>query len=210
MHPSPDFRANAPDLAQMFVREIGFAALFAATPDGPRVAHSPILLNDAGTHIRFHIARGNALARHIADAPMLAVVQGPDAYVSANYYGDDQQVPTWNYIAIEMEGMPQQLDDAGLHDLLVDIAAIEDGRAQAGPPWTRERLAPALYDRLFGAIYGFEMRIIAWRPTFKLSQNKSPDERERIAAALDQRGHHAMTQWMRHFGSNRKSHDPTV
>lgn len=202
MHPSPDFRPNTPELAQMFVREIGFAAIFAATPDGPRVAHTPILLNDAGTHLRFHIARGNALARHLAGGAALAVVHGPDAYVSANDYGDDQQVPTWNYVAIEMEGTPRRLDDDGLHTLLVDIAAIQDGRAKAGPPWTRDRLSPALYDRLFGAIHGFEMRITAWRPTLKLSQNKSAAERDRIAAALDRRGHGAIAHLIRHFGGD--------
>ena len=38
---------------------------------------------------------------------------------------------------------------------------------------------------LLGAIAGFEMEVRAWRPTFKLSQNKSVDDRANVAEALE-------------------------
>lgn len=205
MHPSPDFRANPPELAEYFVREIGFAAIFAATPDGPRVAHTPILLNDAGTHIRFHLARGNALSRHLVGLPCIAVIQGPDAYVSAQDYVSANQVPTWNYVAIELEGTPTRLDDDALHDFLTDLAAVQDPRAGYATPWSRNQMDRVSYDRLFSAIYGFDMRITAWRPTFKLSQNKTDDDHRAVADALDQRGHGAVAQLMRHLPSLRAS-----
>lgn len=205
MHPSPEFRAKPPELAEYFVREIGFAALFATTPDGPRVAHTPILLNDAGTHIRFHLARGNALSRHLVGLPSIAVIQGPDAYVSAQDYVSANQVGTWNYVAIELEGTPTRLDDDGLHAFLTDLAAVQDARAGYAQPWSRDQMDPVTYDRLFSAIYGFEMRIVAWRPTFKLSQNKSDADHDAVAAALDQRGHSAIAQLMRHLPSLRAS-----
>lgn len=203
MHPSPDFRANPPELADLFVREIGFAAIFVTTPDGPRVAHTPVLLNDAGTHIRFHIARGNGLARHLAGSTALAVVHGPDAYVSAQDYLSNNQVPTWNYVAVEMEGPAARLTDDGLHNFLTDLAAVQDGRAGYAQPWTRDHVTADLYDRLFRAIYGFEMRITAWRPTFKLTQNKSAEDRAAVSSALESRGHGALAQLMRHLASDK-------
>lgn len=203
MHPSPDFRPNPPELAELFVREIGFAAIFAATPDGPRVIHTPILLDDSATHIRFHIARGNAAARHLDGATALAVVQGPDAYVSPSDYLSTPQVPTWNYIAIEMEGPVQRLDDAATHDLLANLAAVQDSRAGISPPWTRSTVPPQFYDRLFQGIIGFELRIQAWRPTFKLTQNKSAEDRASVASALEKRGHGALAQLMRHLTSDK-------
>ena len=112
MHPNSAFRPRQDDLAELLVRDLGFAAIFAKTPDGPRVAHAPVVLRDDRTTLQFHLARGNALTRHLGGANALAVVQGPDAYVSASWYADADQVPTWNYVAIEMEGVTRKLDDS--------------------------------------------------------------------------------------------------
>src|SRR3546814_7960736 len=76
--------------------------------------HAPVVLSDDRTTLQFHLARGNALTHHLGGAIALAVVQGPDAYVSASWYAEADQVPTWNYVAIEMEGVVRKLDDAEL------------------------------------------------------------------------------------------------
>jgi len=204
MHPNAAFRPQQDELPALLVREIGFAAIFAATPDGPRVAHTPVLLSEDGTTLRFHLARGNALTRHLDGTTALAVVQGPDAYVSAGWYAAADQVPTWNYVAVEMEGIARKLDDGAVVDLLDALSAHHEARIGAAPPWTRDKMNPALFGRMTGAITGFEMRIAAWRPTLKLSQNKDADERERVAAGLDATGHGALAQLMRHLGGDRE------
>lgn len=203
MHPDPRFRPDRDDLAAMFVREIGFAAIFAATPDGPRVAHTPVILNDDATALQFHLARGNALTRHLDGQAALVVVQGPDAYVSASWYAAADQVPTWNYVAVEMEGRARRLDDAELVTQLDTLSALHEARIGADPPWTRARMNPAQFSRMTGAITGFELRIAAWRPTIKLSQNKPADERARVTAGLEATGHGALAQLMRHLGEDR-------
>ncbi|WP_137871561.1 FMN-binding negative transcriptional regulator [Sphingopyxis sp. 2PD] len=205
MHPNSAFRPRQDGLAELLVREIGFAAIFASTPDGSRVAHAPVVLSDDRATLQFHLARGNALTRHIDGATALAVVQGPDAYVSASWYADADQVPTWNYVAIEMEGTARKLDDAALVTQLDTLSAIHEARVGANPPWTRGKMNPALFSKMTGAIVGFEMRITAWRPTIKLSQNKSADERERVAVGIEATGHGALAQLMRHLGGDRDS-----
>lgn len=204
MHPNSAFRPKQDDLAELLVREIGFAAIFAGTPDGPRVAHAPVVLSDDRQALQFHLARGNALTRHLDGTTALAVVQGPDAYVSASWYAEPDQVPTWNYVAIEMEGVARRLDDAELIAQLDTLSESHEARIGANPPWTRGKMNPALFSRMTGAITGFEMRITAWRPTVKLSQNKSADERERVIAGIEATGHNALAQLMRHFGSDRE------
>ena len=204
MHPNSAFRPRQDDLAALLVREIGFAAIFANTPDGPRVAHGPVVLSEDATTLQFHLARGNALTRHLDGANLLAVVQGPDAYVSASWYAAADQVPTWNYVAVEMEGTAQRLDDAALISQLDTLAESHEARIGIDPPWTRAKMNPALFSRMTGAITGFEMRIAAWRPTLKLSQNKPADERERVAAGLDATGHGALARLMRHLGGDRE------
>ena len=203
MHPNAAFRPKQDDLAELLVREIGFAAIFAGTPDGPRVAHAPVVLSDDRTTLQFHLVRGNALTRHLAGATALAVVQGPDAYVSASWYADADQVPTWNYVAIEMEGVARKLDDAELVAQLDTLSAQHEARAGANPPWTRHKMNPALFSKMTGAITGFEMRIATWRPTIKLSQNKSAAERARVIDGVEATGHGALAQLMRHLGGDK-------
>ncbi|WP_432769196.1 MAG: FMN-binding negative transcriptional regulator [Sphingopyxis sp.] len=204
MHPNSAFRPRQDDLAELLVREIGFAAIFAATPDGPRVAHAPVVLSDDRATLQFHLARGNALTRHLAGATALAVVQGPDAYVSASWYADADQVPTWNYVTIEMEGVVSKLDDAALIAQLDTLSANHEARVGANPPWTRDKMNPALFSKMTGAIVGFELRITAWRPTIKLSQNKSADERNKVIAGVEASGHGALAQLMRHLGGDKE------
>ena len=204
MHPNSAFRPRQVDLAELLVREIGFAAIFAATPDGPRVAHAPVVLSDDRSTLQFHLARGNALTRHLDGGTALAVVQGPDAYVSASWYETPDQVPTWNYVAIEMEGTVSKLGGAALIAQLDMLSASHEARVGANPPWTRDKMNPALFSKMTGAITGFELRITAWRPTIKLSQNKSAAERERVAAGVETTGHGALAQLMRHLGGDRE------
>lgn len=204
MHPNSAFRPRQDDLAELLVREIGFAAIFAATPDGPRVAHAPVVLSDDRTTLQFHLARGNALTRHLDGASAIAVVQGPDAYVSASWYADADQVPTWNYVAIEMEGTATKLGDTELIAQLDTLSANHEARVGSNPPWTRGKMKPALFSKMTGAITGFAMRITAWRPTIKLSQNKSADERARVIEGIEATGHGALAQLMRHLGGDRE------
>jgi len=201
MHPDPNFRPKQDDLPAMFVREIAFAGIFAGTPDGPRVAHAPVVLSDDAATLQFHLSRGNGLTKHLDGTTAVAVVQGPDAYVSASWYQAADQVPTWNYVAIEMEGRVRKLDDAELVAQLDTLSAEHEARVGATPPWTRDKMNPVLFGKMTGAITGFELRISAWRPTLKLSQNKAPDERERVAAGIEASGHGALAHLMRQIGS---------
>ena len=50
---------------------------------------------------------------------------------------------------------------------------------------------------MLGAIAGFEMEVRAWRPTFKLSQNKSAEDRASVADALEAHGSPALAALMR-------------
>ncbi|MDZ3832355.1 MAG: FMN-binding negative transcriptional regulator [Sphingopyxis sp.] len=205
MHPNPAFRPRHDDLAALMVREVGFAAIFAATPDGPRVAHAPVVLSADASTLQFHLARGNALTHHLAGQAALAVVQGPDAYVSPGWYAAPDQVPTWNYVAVEMEGSVRKLDDDELTAQLDTLSAEHEARIGAVPPWTRDKMNPAIFGRMKGAITGFEMHVTAWRPTVKLSQNKPADERERVAAGLEAAGQGAIARLMRHLGGDREN-----
>jgi transcriptional regulator len=200
MHPNPAFRQPDESLSEALVNDIGFGMVFLQTPDGPRVAHTPLMkfgnLVSEDCRIQFHLARGNALSRHLDGARAMLVINGPDAYISARWYEDSDQVPTWNYAAIELEGKISKMDSDGLPLLLSQLTSRHEAEIKGGTPWTMDKLSPKKRDGLLKAIIGFEMQVENFRETFKLSQNKSAEEKERLVKGLEAQGDHRMANMM--------------
>ena len=80
--------------------------------------------------------------------------------------------------------------------MLDGLSARHEGRLD-GPPWTRDKLDPAKFQKLLAGIVGFELEIRARRPTLKLSQNKPDEERERVAAGMEAAGAAAIAHLVR-------------
>lgn len=196
MHPNPLFRSEDRALFEALIEEIGFGMVFLTTPDGPRVAHTPLLSTGDGA-VQFHLARGNALTRHLDGATALVTINGPDSYVSPRWYVDRDTVPTWDYVALEMEGRVRRMADEGLEPFLHAVIAKFEARTQGGEPWRAEESSEARWAGLFKGITGFEMEVQAWRPTLKLSQKRAPGEREAIATGLEANGASALAALMR-------------
>jgi transcriptional regulator len=195
MHPNPLFRTEDRALLEALIDEVGFGMVFAQTSDGPRVAHTPLLSTGDGA-VEFHLSRGNALTRYLAGQEALIVVNGPDAYVTPRWYADRDTVPTWNYVALELQGPVRKMAEEGLLGFLDAVAERHEGRIP-GEPWTREQVDPARIASLLPGIVGFEMEVRAWRPTLKLSQNKSAEDRAAIADGLEAHGSPALAALMR-------------
>ena len=195
MHPNPVFRETDHDRREALIAEGGFGMVFLTTPDGPRVAHVPVLSDGKG-NIRFHLARSNAMTPHLDGARALITVNGPDGYVSPRWYDNRDTVPTWDYAAIEMEGTVRTLSDEELERLLHDVIQTFEARIE-GEPWLAAESSEKVWSGLFRGITGFSMSVEEWRPTFKLSQKKSAPERARIAAGVEAAGKSDLARWMR-------------
>ena len=198
MHPNPTFRWDDRDAMRDFAAEVGFGMLFMTTPDGPRVAHIPFIFLD-DDRIGFHIARGNALAKHLDGADGLFVVNGPDGYISPDWYGIVDQVPTWNYVALELQGPVAKMDEAALIAQADVLSENREARLAPKPMWTRDKMADGLFDKMLRGISGFEMTISAWRSTVKLGQNKSMEVRSAAANGAEAAGNRAIAHLMRNL-----------
>ena len=196
MHPDPAFRSDDRALLETLIDEIGFGMVFAATPDGPRVAHTPLLSTGDGA-VQFHLSRGNALTRHLDGQTALAVLNGPDGYVSPGWHEAGGEVPTWNYVALELEGRVRRMDEDGLRGLLDALSLRHESRAAVARPWSLNEMPNARLAAMLDGIAGFELEVLAWRPTFKLSQNKSAADRAAIADRLEAGGSQALAHLMR-------------
>lgn len=183
MHPARDFREA--DRAILFgrVAERGFAVIIGVANGRPLIAHAPILLE--GDRMRFHLSAANRLSGVLRDAGWaMAVITGDDAYVSPDWYKMPDQVPTWNYLSVEIEGPVRVLsrdDDASLLD---DLAARYEAWLKPKAPWTRGKMNSAKFEALLSGIVGFELKVERLEGVTKLSQNKPPSEATRIAQEL--------------------------
>jgi transcriptional regulator len=187
MHPAAPFRAAEVDAVLDHLAAYPLMALFAVCGAGLRVAHAPVVArrDGEGLALDFHLSRNNALTAAFGEgAAALAVSQGPDAYVSPDWYAAADQVPTWNYLTVEAEGEVTPLDTSGLVALLDDLSAQEEARLAPKAPWTRHKMSPGRFEAMLAGIQGFRLRPHRLEATFKLSQNKPADERARVAAAL--------------------------
>lgn len=196
MHPNSAFRTEQRDGLRAFATQIGFGMLFATTPDGPRVAHMPFVFLDE-ERIGFHIARGNAITKHLDGIEALFLVNGPDGYISPDWYGIDDQVPTWNYVALELQGTVRRMDDTGLVAQIDALSEEQEKRLLPKPVWKRGKMSEGYFDKLLRGICGFEMTIADWRSTIKLGQNKPAEVRAAAADGVAAAGNAALGELMR-------------
>jgi transcriptional regulator len=188
MHPNRSFHETDERALAERVAESPLAVVIAPAPDGRlRVAHAPALADfDAkGARLRFHLAGANPCAEAVrARGRVLLVFTGPNAYVSPDWYGAPDQVPTWNYVSVEAEGAATALDRGGTTRLLDDLSAFFEARLAPKPPWTRAKMSGGAFERMLMAIAGFEMRPERFEGVAKLGQTKPAEARAAVAAAL--------------------------
>ncbi len=121
-------------------------------------------------------------------AEVLAIFQGPHAYVSAAWYSI-QSAPTWNYVTAHVYGTPVIVSDrAELYQLLKDLV---DSQEKGGPENERYRLETMpkdLLETMMNAIVGFRIAVTRIESAAKLSQNRNERDQARIISKLTERG----------------------
>ncbi len=174
-------------MMQALVRAVGFAHLFVVGSEGPMVAHAPLVVTPEGA-VHFHIARTNRVTPHLDGAALLGSVVADDFYVSPDWYEAVDGVPTWDYVAVEIEGVARPLGTDELVAQLDALSAVHEAALAPKRPWTRAKMTPGRFEAMLPAIRGFAIDAPVWRGTRKLSQNRSPADRAGVAAALDALG----------------------
>ena len=188
MHPNPAFRKTAADRNLAFARARGFGVLSVNGPDGPLMAHVPFLLSDDGTMADLHLARSNAVIAAGLPAQAILAVIGPDAYISPDWYGVADQVPTWNYIAVHLRGTLVQLPDEAMDGHVNALSDRFEARLAPKPVWKSTKMSDGMMDRMKRMILPFRLNITTVDGTWKLNQNKTPAARAGVIAALDAQG----------------------
>jgi transcriptional regulator len=190
MYTPPFFKQDhAASLA--FAEERGFGTVCAWNGTRPIASSLPFYLSgaDDGTvEVLFHVARQNPLAK-LADGTTswLLAVNGPDAYVSADWYLSPDQVPTWLYQSVHLTGTVRVLSDEELAVQIDTLSAKFENWLLPKKPWTSAKMTPARLETMKKAIVGLVMMVEEVEGSFKLNQHKSEADYAAVAGALQER-----------------------
>ncbi len=184
------------------MRAYSFATLFGPASGeladvGAMATHLPLIVKDAGEHgiLEGHFAKANPHWQALAGRETLVVFAGPHSYVSPTLYTESLSVPTWNYIAVHAYGTLALVeDDAAKEALLADLITAHESSYL--DHW--RGLPDGFRRTMLAGIMGFRIPIARIEGKFKLSQNRSLEERRNVhkaqsAGSPDER---ALARWM--------------
>ena len=189
MHPNPSFRNTSDGHSWELVSQTSFGTLVQSTSGLPLISHVPFLLSACQSYIELHLVRSNSIARvEVGEAvPTILIVNGPDGYISPDWYRIDDQVPTWNYVAVHLTGQLVRLEDDALEPLLARLSDHFESQLHPKPIWTMEKMTDDVKKKMMRQILPFKFETSELRSTWKLGQNKP--EKARLDAA-DALAHH--------------------
>ncbi len=184
MHPNPAFRGTPPDRNLAFARARGFGTLMVNGAEGPLASHVPFDLSGDGKTVDLHLVRSNPIVRALGTGqPAVIAVTGPDAYISPDWYGIPDQVPTWNYVAVHLRGHLDLLPAAALLPHLDRLSDLFEARLSPKPVWKTAKMTQEVLDRFMRMIVPVRLTVTDVQGTWKLGQNKADGVRERAADA---------------------------
>ena len=178
----------------------GAADLITLTADGLLATMLPFAYEQAAGGqgaLYGHVARNNDQWRKPALGESLAIVRGPDAYVSPSWYAAKAQhgrvVPTWNYVTAHVYGRLIVHDDTDwIEDVVRRLTAKHEAARVAvpgqSPAWTVDDAPRAFIEGQLRAIVGLELQITRIEAKAKLSQNRPVADVAGVVAGLSARG----------------------
>lgn len=162
--------------------------MLVTAPDGvPFVSHLPFIFDHAAGSkgkLLCHMARANPQWQHFSSSSeVLVVFQGPHAYVSPSWYSSPG-VPTWNYAVVHLRGKPRIIESESELEALVErLTHVYESHMLS--PW-QPNLTGERRTKLLNMIVGFEIEITNIQAKFKLSQNRSREDQQRVIEELNQ------------------------
>ena len=170
-----------------FIRDNSFALLVTtgSANAAPVATHLPIELHpdDSGTlQLVGHLAKANAQWKMLGtEMPALAVFSGPHTYISSSWY-DHVNVPTWNYLSVQVTGRTRLLTDDETLALLSKQLARYEARSRC--PVSVASMTESYVRREMRGLVAFSMQIEIIEGAAKLSQNRDDKNHAAIVNEL--------------------------
>lgn len=183
------FKVEDIEIAKSFIQENSFGILINQVDGKPFATHIPLVIETKSKNksVLFgHIAKANNQWKAFhEDQEVLVIFQGPHAYVSSSWY-DDENVPTWNYAAVNVYGKIKIVDNETVYKHLSKLVdKYEMGNEN---PVRVSSMSASMLEKQMNAIVGFEIHITEIQAAEKLSQNRDEKNYNNIIVELEKKG----------------------
>lgn len=202
MYVPAQFAADDVAVRDLLARH-GAADLVTATSQGLIATLLPFVYDpDVGGHgaLLGHLARNNEQWQVPVLGEAMAIVRGPDAYVSPSWYAAKVEhgrvVPTWNYLTAHVYGALVVHDDPAWVDALVRRLTSKH-EADSALPWSVDDAPGPFIAGQLRAIVGVELVISRIQAKAKWSQNRSVADVDGVIAGLQDRDQTAAAEAVR-------------
>lgn len=158
-----------------FLKQNSFGILINQTAGRPWATHIPMELDldaDRNEVLVGHISKVNPQWKYFGEQEeVLAIFNGPHSYISSSWY-KEEEVPTWNYIAVHVYGTIEILKEEAVLESLHKL--VDKYEQQSTYPVSIDNLSHDTMKQI-GGIVGFQIKITEIQATYKLSQTRSED-----------------------------------
>ncbi len=166
--------------ADRLIDEVCFGTLVEYVDGTLYAAHIPLHFDKDRKWAYGHLAKANELAAKwiLEDSKndALFVINGPSAYISSSWYASEE-VPTYNYIAIQVKGTRRLRDCNETDEDLKRLVNYYEQEEQQG--LTYDTYSPKTLLQSKGVV-GFSLEIKSVKAIEKLSQNRKEDQKSII------------------------------
>lgn len=188
------FEETRADVMHALMRAHPLATLVTLASDGITANHIPLLLSGIQPPygvLQGHVARANPLWRDLLSTDVLAIFQGPEAYITPSWYPAKKEtgkvVPTWNYVIVHAHAELRVVDDANwLKAHLTHLTATHEAGFQT--PWALSDAPEEYIERLIGGVVGIELTITRLSGKWKVSQNQPAENQAGVVQGMQARG----------------------
>jgi transcriptional regulator len=187
MYIPPYFREEDKEKLISFMQAHNFANLVSSANNVPIATHLPFVIEEREEKLFLvsHMAKANPQWQGFEANELLIIFQGPHAYISPSNYEKQQNVPTWNYIAVHAYGKARIIADPDEVWNLME-RTIHKFEEKFFDQW--KNLPPGYVRGMLKEIVAFEIEITKLDGKYKLSQNKTKNEQQQIISSFEESG----------------------
>ncbi len=169
-----------------FIRKYSFGLIINTRDNTPLATHLPFhTRKENGNLVIYgHFAKANKQWQSLDSGKTLIIFSEPHAYISPSHYDHEQNVPTWNYCSVHCYGTAKVIEDESkCFELLRDLIEANDLPYLSN--WDT-RIGDDYKSKMLKGIVMFRIEVEDIQARYKLSQNRSINEQQRVSEYLVQ------------------------
>ena len=202
MHQPKYFQLKETQQLLDIIRNNSLATIVSVSSTGLVGNHIPMIVveRDGNYFLQGHVAKPNSIWKDYDDSvDILAMFNGPDAYISPNWYPskqvDHKEVPTWDYVTVHVTGNMRFFQDKEW--LLAHLNQLVDTHEKTQEkPWKVSDAPIDYIDKMLNAIVGIEIEIKTLTGQSKMSQNHPEANRLGVIAGLKAQDKDNVAKWI--------------